>query len=237
MLNVPCLSGIYKLTNKINGKIYIGKAKNLYKRLSQHRRAYDKNLICIAIRKYGWENFNIEILAEFTYIDNVELLGLETAFIVSEKSLTPNGYNVCLFASDKTGTKSSIKTKQKISKNHKRPMLGKKHSQETKERMSRNHANFSGKNHPRYGKHHTIKSIKKIRKSNLGQKRSIITKLKNSISHLKPIKQINPFTNEVIKIWDGAIIAKRELNVNHSNIIQVCLGRRKTANGFKWEYV
>ena len=30
--NIPKSSGIYKLTNKVNGKIYIGKANNLHGR-------------------------------------------------------------------------------------------------------------------------------------------------------------------------------------------------------------
>ena len=37
------LSGIYKLTNKINKKNYIGKAKDLFDRLSRHSRSKKKS--------------------------------------------------------------------------------------------------------------------------------------------------------------------------------------------------
>lgn len=58
--------GIYKYTNKINGKIYIGLSSNIEKRYSQHlycSRQDSPNLsIDIAIKKYGIENFSFEII-------------------------------------------------------------------------------------------------------------------------------------------------------------------------------
>jgi group I intron endonuclease len=62
MKNIPKKPGIYKLTNKINNKIYIGKSNNLYKRIIIHRGAYYNSLICRAIRKYGLNNFEWEVL-------------------------------------------------------------------------------------------------------------------------------------------------------------------------------
>ena len=55
-------SGIYKITNKINGKLYIGSSKDLDKRREQHKRAYRDTIIHTAIRKYGVENFQFEVL-------------------------------------------------------------------------------------------------------------------------------------------------------------------------------
>ena len=63
--------GIYKITNKINGKSYIGLSKNIEHRWRQHElksfnpddREYEKSLYR-ALRKYGLENFNWEILEE-----------------------------------------------------------------------------------------------------------------------------------------------------------------------------
>ena len=65
-------SGIYKITNKINGHSYIGMSKNIEKRWSDHKtKAYTSNreddkrkVLYIAIRKYGVENFDFEILEE-----------------------------------------------------------------------------------------------------------------------------------------------------------------------------
>lgn len=58
------LKSIYKITNKLNGKIYIGQSINPFKRFKQH--CYNtqiyKSLINEAINKYGKENFLFEIL-------------------------------------------------------------------------------------------------------------------------------------------------------------------------------
>lgn len=56
---------IYKITNKVDGKVYIGKTKRTLKtRWSQHCRDANSNIGCFklqkAIKKYGAENFTIE---------------------------------------------------------------------------------------------------------------------------------------------------------------------------------
>lgn len=63
--------GIYKITNKINQKIYIGQSVNISKRWMAHRNgAFNPNNgqyntpLYKAIRKYGIENFTFEILEE-----------------------------------------------------------------------------------------------------------------------------------------------------------------------------
>ena len=54
----------------------------------------------------------------------------------------------------------------------------------------------------------------------------------------KPVKQIDVNTNKVIKIYASIADAERELGCKRNgHISQVCNGRRKTAQGFKWEYV
>lgn len=58
--------GIYKITNKINGKIYIGQSKNIYSRWKRHI-YYAKQCkypIQKAIIKYGKENFEFAIICE-----------------------------------------------------------------------------------------------------------------------------------------------------------------------------
>lgn len=63
------VSGIYKITNNINGKIYIGRSKNLYCRLRQYFGAFRKQdksrineYLLNSMNKYGFENFTFEIL-------------------------------------------------------------------------------------------------------------------------------------------------------------------------------
>lgn len=62
-------SGIYKITNKINGKFYIGSSKDLVRRRKNHFRLLKKGinhsvLLQRAVNKYGLDNFVFEILVE-----------------------------------------------------------------------------------------------------------------------------------------------------------------------------
>ena len=64
------ITGIYKITNQLNGHAYIGLSKNCLKRWNDHyskschpqkQEDYDKPLYK-AMRKYGRENFSFEII-------------------------------------------------------------------------------------------------------------------------------------------------------------------------------
>lgn len=91
---------IYKLTNKINGRAYVGKAKNSYHRMWDHRtgksmRGRKKGkmqLVDKKIQEYGWENFDLEYLE--TNVDPSILLEREAHWMTHHKSLVPKGYNI-----------------------------------------------------------------------------------------------------------------------------------------------
>lgn len=138
---IPNKPGIYKLINKINGKIYIGKTVELRRRiLYTHRKGRSNQVIHKAIKKYGWLNFEIKILHTFDYLDNNELLWIEGNYIQCFKSYKRTiGYNILQFGTDRTGTKTATATKEKISKANmgsKNGNFGKKASQAVKLRMS-----------------------------------------------------------------------------------------------------
>lgn len=67
---LPKESGIYKIENLINKKVYIGQSKNIHKRYFSHHKSdcYNINSLAYnfqiyqAIRKYGEENFAIFVL-------------------------------------------------------------------------------------------------------------------------------------------------------------------------------
>lgn len=69
------MTGVYKITNKTNGKIYIGASKDIEKRFYEHKstynskRKYNKTLYA-AFRKYGIDSFNFEVL-EKTSLENM----------------------------------------------------------------------------------------------------------------------------------------------------------------------
>ena len=90
--------GIYRITNKINGKSYIGKSKNLTRRIRDHwnRSANEKSneynsLIHRAIRKYGNDSFVVEIICECS---EEELNSKEQYYIALYNTMVPYGYNV-----------------------------------------------------------------------------------------------------------------------------------------------
>lgn len=83
---------VYCYTNKINNKKYIGQTLWEKQRYNQHKQCYEDSVFHRAIQKYGFENFEYEIL--YTS-DNIEELNQqEQKFIKELNTLVPNGYNV-----------------------------------------------------------------------------------------------------------------------------------------------
>ena len=82
---------VYKLTNTDNGKIYVGQTRfTVEKRFKEHARA--ESFIGDAIRKYGEEQFMIEVLE--TCETREEAYELEIFFIAKFNCMAPNGYNL-----------------------------------------------------------------------------------------------------------------------------------------------
>jgi len=88
------MTGIYKITNLINQKSYIGQSVDIKRRWRDHRKAIQTGENCLykAIRKYGIENFSFEIIKECT---PDELNDLERYYINLYDTYY-NGYNSTL---------------------------------------------------------------------------------------------------------------------------------------------
>ena len=104
---------IYKITNLINDKIYIGQTLNFYRRKNEHCRNKKVNYnshINNSILKYGKKNFKFEIIIEISNtlkIDNIKdiLNNLEIYFIKYYKSNNNLfGYNIELGGNGNKGT-------------------------------------------------------------------------------------------------------------------------------------
>ena len=88
--------GIYKITNLVNQKSYIGQSVNIDKRLKEHindafnpnRKEYDYPL-SRAYRKYGVENFSKEVLC----ICSKEELNEKEEYYIKIFNSKENGYN------------------------------------------------------------------------------------------------------------------------------------------------
>lgn len=84
---------IYKITNKLNGKIYIGQTTNPTRRFQEHRaRGYgneEEKILYKAFDKYGISNFSFEIIEE---VENYN--EREKYWIKFYNCISPNGYNM-----------------------------------------------------------------------------------------------------------------------------------------------
>jgi len=133
---------IYKITNKINGHFYIGYTKlTIYKRFKLHSKATTNKMpIVSSIKKYGIDNFIIELLHEFD--NKLDAINCEIRLI---EKLKPN-YNV-----HSGGTGGSMYGPMN-------GMYGKKHNDEWKKDKSES---MLGKNNPMFNKTHS-EEVKKV---------------------------------------------------------------------------
>ena len=104
-------------------------------------------------------------------------------------------------------------TKEKI----RQKITGIKRSEETKQKIKNNHADFSGKNHPLYGSHHSEETKKKL-----------------SISCSTPVDMYD-LEGNYIKTFHGMSEAQREVGANYMGISRCCNGKQKTCGGYKWK--
>ncbi len=84
------ISGIYKIVNIKNGKMYIGSSKNIKRRWSVHKSALKNNrhhstYLQRAWNKYGKENFIYEVIKEMPNASDTELFNEETNYITTLK--------------------------------------------------------------------------------------------------------------------------------------------------------
>ena len=173
------MSIVYKITNILNGKFYIGKTTNYYKRMWAHQ--HDRRRITPftkAVDKYGWDNFIQEVLWDGD-IDKLEEMEM---YYINEYDAIKKGYN-CTIGGD--GYKSGV--------NH--PFYGKKLSPEWSKHIS------EGKkvNHPLKGKKLPPEWAKKIHNSlPSGENSSLSKKYKitSPTGEVFEIKGLNKFCKE-----------------------------------------
>jgi group I intron endonuclease len=150
---------IYKATNKVNGKSYIGFDSNWPNRTYGHKR---ESLKCNsnykfhrAIRKYGWKAFEWEVICQS--LDGKYLLNTMEGYFIQYYDTFENGYNMTLGGDGTLGHIVSEDHKKKLSLRigplnpafgirwkHKKETLarisaskiGKNHTNETKEKLA-----------------------------------------------------------------------------------------------------
>lgn len=152
--------GIYSFVNTLNGKQYIGSAKDFYIRLNEHLNNKKSNInLQRAFNKYGLDKFHWVIYEYFSYesrlISDKSLTTLETSYI---KAFDFNDlYNLKSEASSMLGyihtDEAKIKMIERFKDKNNHPMYGKTHSEEARVLISK-----PGELNPMYGKTHSKES-------------------------------------------------------------------------------
>ena len=90
------MTGIYKITNKLNGHSYIGQSIDIKARWRQHRNSitnmFKNSALISAFRKYGLENFTFEIIE----LCKVEELNEKEIYYIKKYNTYYDGYNSTL---------------------------------------------------------------------------------------------------------------------------------------------
>jgi group I intron endonuclease len=113
---------VYKHTSP-SGKSYIGITKNYDQRCNNHKNIHSPcTAFSNAIKKYGWDSFMHEIVAEGLTIEEANTL--ETQTIVECNTLAPFGYNLTTgggikVVSDLTRSRLSQSRKGRVTESHK----------------------------------------------------------------------------------------------------------------------
>ena len=221
-------TGIYLIKNLISGNCYVGQAKNITSRIRQHlssaysiqKKDYNTPLHA-AFRKYGLDNFELEILQKCEYF---ELNSLEE-YWVSQYDCFKNGYN------QTAGGKQSIRHIKLTIENVKeiRNLLA-----EAKLSYEQIAERFN-----------VCKDL--IYRINVGRAwadsscnypiREMLLSEKYQFRGTCVVKK-NLKSNEIIMRFPNASIAAVETgNKNNSpHIVECCNGKRSSAYGFNWEW-
>ena len=138
---------IYKIINKVNGKLYFGKAKNIHKRWQKHL-ATDKGnkirhqYIHRALNKYGIDSFIIKAVEACN--TEKQAFKQEMYYIQKYNTFYGMGYNLTEGGEGSSGFKHTEEAKKKIVEGRRsyggkeNPFYGVKHSAEAKQLMSEN---------------------------------------------------------------------------------------------------
>jgi len=234
------MSLIYKIENKINKKCYIGQTiQKLSQRLYQHMYAASNNslqLIHKAIRKYGIDNFHIEVVKICNTQHELNLY--EEKMILKYNGMVPYGYNL------KTGghhIKYSKESRLKMSLAQKGKVLSIEHRNKIStsckgkpgpwkgKKFSKNHKqNISNGNK---GKVLSKLTRDKIAATKIGSKNPMYGRLGEDHPNAKKVTLQH--SNGSVEEFNSLSDACRKYNLDVRNLSAVCLGKRNSHRGFK----
>lgn len=233
---------IYKVTNKINGKVYIGQTIQSFKaRKKDHINCIERLAhiaLYRALKKYGLDAFEWEQIEHASSKD--ELDAKEKSYIQSYRATNRRyGYNMT-FGGE--GGQHTEEVKKRISDSNKGRV---KSDQERKNISSALKGKYTKEKASWWGRKHSDEEKKKIgdaqkgdKNHNYGKKASAETRRKKSEAikgekHWNHMKVVNLDTGE---IYTSAREAFEKTGIDNSLIGKCCKDFRRSAGGFRWAY-
>lgn len=220
---------IYKHTNIINGKPYIGitSLKPSLRWRSNGEGYKHCRYFYNAIQKYGWDNFSHEIIE--TNLTKEDACKKEVEYIKLFNSQIPNGYNIDEGGSSGSKCKKSILA---ISKNK-----TKKYEFDSIVDASIFFNCCPSSISKALSRNGTCMDYIFVYKDDIDSGKIIIENiLKSYKSCKKCVYQYDFTTHEYIKKYESLSEASVKTNTNRSDISACLLGKLKSANGFIWSY-
>uniref|UniRef100_A0A6C0K939 GIY-YIG domain-containing protein n=1 Tax=viral metagenome TaxID=1070528 RepID=A0A6C0K939_9ZZZZ len=248
---------IYKITNIISNKCYIGETiqDDALKRFKSHISASRRGSGCPALRdafkKYGFENFKFDVLIICFDEDRFRY---EKEYIKKYNSLVPNGYNIKECGEGPSGFHHTDETKMKISKKisdrMNDPLVMEQNRQRLKtiwkdenKRKEQSARIKTSENHKlsilnrRQTYIHSYETKIKISNTLTGKHAALPAEHKKKISEsmCKPILQYDS-KNTLIRRFKSTNEATSILNLPKGGISHVLCGKTKTCGGFIWKF-
>jgi group I intron endonuclease len=247
---------IYKITNIVNNKCYIGETvqeprKRWIKHISSVNTTKDCPVLAAAMNKYGIDKFKFEVLIICFDEDRHKY---EKEYIKKYNSQRPNGYNILdggQYGGSRLGTKLSEETKTKVSKAlkefHKDNPNNFEKYREKHSMVMKNSEKWKQSMAERILPKYTISSKSDAVKEKIREsvKKYFETNgsCTNKKKHSKIMTKINGRSveqyskdSELIARFDSIKHASVHTSAKRSSIQAAAAGRIKMAGGFIWKY-
>lgn len=235
---------IYLITNKINGKRYVGQTQqmDIERRWRAHRCMSPTSIgryLLSAYRKHGMTNFKFQIIC---VCFNEDCDKYEEEYINKFNTLAPNGYNILCRGNS---VPISNETRHLISKRVKESMTderrkaisiihkGKKISEQQKRVLS-----SKAKERWQHMSEEEKNKLIQKRKNNPNYQNAYDALRKGSESNKKRVGKYD-INNNLLETFESVSHASRKTNVHRGTISNVCLEKPsyKTAGGFIWKFI